>query len=531
MSMTEAQLRQYAMQCIEAGHLAQAQATLEALLRVAPRDVSVHMELASVLLRCGHMQAATARLLQAVPLLPNDASLIAELAWRLSLSGETTGARACLQHLERAPDPPASVLADQAHLRWMLGEIPAASERMARAVALGIDAPNEYYLYGMLLQFTGKLDQSEQVLLECLRRWPDYGDAAVILANLRKQTPESNHLPFLRERLARLPDRPANGRMQLVRAEFESALFKVLDDLGRYDEAWQALADSNARMHAMTPYHAHDEVAITDALIDASHRLQAMPPAAAPQHDGPMPIFIVGMPRSGSTLLDHMLSAHPQVVSAGEINDFQNQLHWVADSAPHGIPGLMKVLGRATELDYAQVGARYLKQTQWRARGRRYYIDKLPINVRMVPFIRRALPHAPILHLARDPMDVCYSNLKIMFGNASPYCYDMHALAHYYAQYARLVGYWRSTMQEAMLDVSYTALVTDTETCMRAVLAHCGLPIDAACLHPERNEAPVATPSSAQIREPVHRRGLDQWRRYARQLAPLRSALAEHSLL
>lgn len=531
MSMTEAELRHYAMQCIEAGHLAQAQEALEALLRVAPRDVSVHMELASVLLRRGRMRAATAQLLQAVPLLPNDASLIAELAWRLSISGETMGARTCLQHLERAPDPPATVLADQAHLRWMLGEISAASERMARAVALGIDAPNEYYLYGMLLQFTGKLAESEQVLLECLRRWPDYGDAAVILANLRKQTPESNHLSFLRERLAQLPDHPNNGRVQLVRAEFESALFKVLDDLGRYDEAWKVLAASNARMHVIMPYPAGDEVAITDALMDVSHRLGATQPAPVSKPDGPLPIFIVGMPRSGSTLLDHMLSAHSQVVSAGEINDFQNQLHWVADSAPQGIPGLMKVLERATELDYAEVGKRYLKQTQWRAQGRQYYIDKLPINVRMVPFIRRALPYAPILHLARDPMDVCYSNLKIMFGNASPYCYDMHALAHYYAQYARLVEHWRSTMPEAMLNISYTDLVTDPETCMRAVLAHCGLHVEQDCLHPERNQAPVATPSSAQIREPVHRRGLGQWQRYAQRLEPLRSALAKYSLL
>lgn len=530
-SMTERQLRERVMQCIDTGQWGAAEGVLQALVQRVPRDVGVHMELGKVILQLGRMREATKHLLRAVPLLPNNAPLIAELAWHLSVNGEMVGARACLSHLERAPDPPAEVFAEQAHLRWMLGEISAAMERMDRAVAMGIDAPNEYYLHGMLLQFTGRLAESERVLLDCLQRWPDYGDAAVILANVRKQTPQSNQLDFLLQRLARLPDRPSDARSQFTRAEFESAIFKVLDDLGRVEEAWQSLASSNARMHAIVPYDAESEVAVTDALIAASQHLNASRAAGEPDHEGPMPIFIVGMPRSGSTLLDHMLSAHSQVVSAGEINDFQRQLHWVADIAPQGIRSLMKLVEHASNLDYAEVGARYLKQTQWRAEGRRFYIDKLPINVRMVPFIRHALPRAPILHLVRDPMDVCYSNFKIMFGNASPYCYDMQALAHYYGQYARLVEHWHRTMPGAMLDVSYSALVTESENTMRHVLEHCGLDIEENCVHPERNESPVATPSSAQIREPVHRRGLGQWQRYAQQLEPLRLALAEQSLL
>lgn len=530
-STTEMQLRERAMQCIEGGHWKEAQAVLETLVTLAPRDVRIRIELANAILQCGRMREATAHLLQAIPMLPNHAPLIAQLAWRLSLNGEIMGARACLSHLERAPDPPAEVLVEQAHLRWMLGEISAAMEHMDRAVAMGIEAPNEYYLYGMLLQFTGRLAQSEQVLLECLRRWPDYGDAAVILANLRKQTAEANHLDFLRQRLEALPDRPTEARSQFIHAEFESAVYKVLDDLGRDDEAWQALASSNARMHVIHPYNAAEEVAITDALIAASRHLDARHAGSESHHEGPTPIFIVGMPRSGTTLLDHMLSAHSQVVSAGEINDFQRQLHWVADVAPNGTRSLMRILERATQIDYAEVGARYLKQTQWRAQGRRFYIDKLPINVRMVPFIRRALPSALILHLIRDPMDVCYSNFKIMFGSASPYCYDMQSLAHYYGQYARLVQEWRNTMPDVMLDVSYSALVTEPENVMRLILEYCGLDIEENCVHPELNDAPVATPSSAQIREPVHCRGLGQWFRYAPQLEPLRQALAEQSLL
>lgn len=396
---------------------------------------------------------------------------------------------------------------------------------MDLAVAAGIDSQSQYYLNAMLLQFAGRLTEAEVVLLETLRRWPDYGDAAVILANLRRQTAATNHLAFLQERLGRLPKGDIDMRSGLARAKFESAIFKILDDLGRHDEAWQALERSNALMHSLLPYDADSETAVTDALIEVS--ATAMDgKAGATTFDGPMPIFIVGMPRSGSTLLDHMLSAHSAVTSAGEISDFQRQLHWVADVAPRGNQSLLKILERVGQLDFDELGARYLMQTQWRAQGRKYFIDKLPINIRMVPFIRRALPQAPILHLARDPMDVCYSNLKIMFGSASPYCYDMQAVSHYYGQYARLTNHWREALPDVMLDIPYASLVRDPEATMRQVLGHCGLGVEPACLRPELNASPVATPSSAQVRESIHTRGIAQWRRYAEQLEPLRQMLA-----
>lgn len=521
----QAQLRHQAKQALEAGQWDAAQAAFEELARRTPQDAVLRMELADLMLRRGQMQAATRQLLQAVPVLPNDVPLITRLAWRLSMMGEIQAARVCAEHLERAPHPPGWVLAEQAHLRWMLGDAPAARARMDRAVAAGIDTPAEYYLHAMLLQFTGRLEEAEAVLLETLRRWPDHGEAAVILANLRRQTSNANHLGFLQERLGRLPHGSGDVQADLTRAKFESALFKVLDDLGRHDEAWLALERSNRLMHSRLPYDADSEAAVSKGLIEASATVGRTTAAqAAP--DGPMPIFIVGMPRSGSTLLDHMLSAHSAVTSAGEINDFERQLHWVADVAPRGNPGLLKVLERIGQLDFDALGARYLAQTQWRAKGGRYFIDKLPINIRMVPFIRRALPLAPILHLVREPMDVCYSNLKIMFGTASPYCYDMEALAHYYGQYARLASHWRESDPGAMLEVSYNDLVEEPEATLQRVMAHCGLEMEEACLHPERNAAPVATPSSAQVREPLHNRSVGQWQRYAEKLEPLRRALA-----
>ncbi len=515
-------LRQQARQYIAADQLEAAQTTLESLVQLVPHDNVSWVELSDVMFRRGQVRASTRPLLQATHQLPKDAPFLMQLASRLAARGEVLAARDCLDFLSQAPDPPPELLVAQANLRFDMGEVAVAKALMDRAVATGIETPGDHHLYAMLLQFSGDIEQACQVLERCLQRWPGFGDAAMTLANLRKQKPESNLLDFAQEQLRQLPKDSKNPDHMFVRAEFEYVRFKVLDDLRQHDDAWLALARCNALMHELNPYDGAGVTAFIDALIGMLETTDKMAakPAAVPV--GPTPIFIVGLPRSGTTLLDRMLSSHSQVTSAGEIIDFWRQLHWAADVAPALTQGLRKIIQRSPDIDFAEVGERYLKQTQWRAQGRRFYIDKLPANLQMVAFIRRALPHAPILHMVREPMDTCFSNFKAMFGNISSYSYDLQSLGHYYGQYERLTKHLRTNMPDAMLDVSYASLVRDPETTLRRVLQHCGLAFEPGCLQPELNTSPVATPSSAQVRQSIHTRGIDQWQHYAKQLEPLR---------
>ena len=513
------QLWDLGQQQILQGRLEEATATFESLLASHPGHAGAHMLLAGVALAKGQIRKATEHLKRAAATIPDDAALVAQIAQGLSRLGEVNAARACLRHpaVDRAQTGP--VLTALGHIYQGLGLNPEALQLMDRARATGYDNPDFRYFRALQLQFNGRLDEAEAEMESCLRLGPTFGRASLSLARIRRQTPDSNHLAFIRSRLASV----AKGTED--HASFEFALHKELDDLGELDEAWAALDRGNAIMAARMPYDPVAEEHLFDAVIqrfDADF-LSAEPPGERPT--GPMPIFIVGMPRSGTTLLERILGNHSMVASAGELSDLPKQLRWTADR--HGHPLIdHALLDDMPALDFAQLARRYLEQSQWRAGGRPYYVDKLPPNFMLIGCIRRALPHAKVVHMTRDPMDVCFSNYRAMFGDSYAYSYDIARLAHHHQQYARLMAHWRQAMPGFVLDLPYADLVQDTQAACRHLLDFCDLPDEGGLDH-TLNASSVATLSSAQVRQPIHARGLGEWRRYERQLRPLQDLLQE----
>ena len=516
-------LREQAIEHIRTNRTKAAQDALEALIRIQPQDIRACLELANLMTHHGQFRASSSPLLTAAQHLSGDASALLSLAEDLNLRGEVVAARACLDHLSQSPDLAADTLVKLAWQRYRLGEIDTARELMQRALAAGADAPDNHLFFSTLLVHTGRTDAAREVLQACVTRWPDFGHAAAVLMIISKQTPDDNRLAYVEEQLRKLP---ATGKDPTTRAnvaEFEYARFRILDALGRYGEAWPSLERSKTLMNEINPYDAAAQQALVDALV-------GMPPMRPGKHDpgraddAPVPIFIVGLPRSGTTLLDRMLSAHSQVASAGELIVFWRQLHWVADVPTAGLGGLRHIAGHIAEVDLEAVGRRYLEHMGWQAGGRRYFIDKLPSNIQMVPLIRAALPQARIINMLRDPMDLCLSNFQL-YGHQSTYVNSLDAIADFHRLHLRLCARWRELSPDMMLDVAYEDLVRDPKSAMQRVLDYCGLGIEEACLHPERNAAPVATPSSTQVREPIHTRSIGRWKVYAEQLEPLRRAL------
>jgi tetratricopeptide (TPR) repeat protein len=493
---------------------------LSDLLQRHPDLVPARLLLSGVLLAQGRLRDACEQLCRAVPALPPDPDLIYRVAQASNSLGETNATLACLRHPAIAALRSGQALVALAHIHQALGQHAEALALMERARALGYDAPDFRYYLGLQLQFNGRLREAEDEMETCLRMGSTIGRASLSLSRIRRQTPERNHVAFLRARLA------AATADSEDRASLAFALHKELDDLGATDEAWDALRLGNDVMRRIAyRYDAREETALFDALIARFPEPVAAPPADAPR-DGPTPIFIVGLPRSGTTLLERMLGNHSQVTPTGELKDLPRQLRWTAGR--HGQAVLDRdLLDAAATIDYPLLGRRYLEQSGWRARGRAYYIDKLPPNFMLLGHIRRALPQARIVHMVRDPMDVCFSNYRAMFGDAFTYSYGIDSLAHHYRQYARLMAHWRRVLPGFVLDLPYDRVVRDTESACRTLLDFCGLPFEPQCLDTARNTAAVATLSSAQVRQPIHARALGEWRRYERQLAPLAAALGE----
>lgn len=511
-----AQAWAFAQQAIAAGNMDEAQQHLRFVIDHDRRNTMAAILMAGTVLAGGRMQQASRVLLDAVPHAPADPALLCRLAQSLLRVGEIVAVRELMAHPALAACSDGTVLATLAQAEQTIGRHAQSLVLMDRAAQAGLDAPEFRYYRAVQLQFNGKLDEAALELEKCLQRNPHMGRAQLTLSRLRRQSEHANHLDFIREQLASIAQRSEDH------AAFEFAQYKELEDLGDDAQAWAALRRGNDIMAARTRHDPARESDLIDQLIDIcdARFLQAEKVAEA----GSAPIFIVGLPRSGTTLLETILGRHSQVMSCGELGDFPRQLRWQADCQGTALLD-ERLLDRLPHLDYSVLGQRYRQQTQWRADDRAYYIDKLPPNYLLAGLIAKALPRARILHLRRDAMDVCFSNYRALFGEAYAYSYELGWLAEHYRQYARIMGHWRDTAPDRVFDISYQALVTDPERITRAILAHCGLPFEAACLDDRHRSTPVATLSSAQVREPIDARGLGLWRRYESGLAPLLGAL------
>jgi tetratricopeptide (TPR) repeat protein len=420
-------------------------ACLLAILEKQPRNAPVHMLLAATSLASGKVQRASLELRNAAMSIQNDPALLIQVMQAMSRLGETNDTRMCLRHplIQRLRNGP--MLTAIGHVCQGIGLNAEALQMMERARKTGFDNADFRYFHALQLQFNGRLAEAEAEMESCLKLGPTFGRASLSLARIRTQTIESNHIDFLQERLESVPQGSEDH------AAFEFALYKEYEDLGDFDAAWSALQRANAVMATRVAYDAADEERLFDLII---RRFDSpVPQEACAPPPGPAPIFIVGMPRSGTTLLERVLGSHSLVASAGELTDFPRQLRWVADRHGHRIvdEGLLDAM---SGIDFELVGRRYLQQSQWRANGKRFYIDKLPPNFMLIGCIQRALPHAKVVHISRDPMDVCFSNYRAMFGDSYAYSYDLDALSHHYRQYDRLMRHWRETIPGYVYDVS-----------------------------------------------------------------------------
>lgn len=494
----------------------QADAAAKAYEQLAAHEdwiAPARLRLAQLALAAGRLREAVAQALAAAQADETDPVVLEAVLTALCQVGELEQALALSAR-------PALVQAHDAAVQQGVGErlqeqsFPAeAHPFLQRARQLGADGPGLHYQLGLSALYMGELDAAEAGFEDCLARQPLHAAAHRQLAKLRRATPERNHLPRLRAAIAAMPPAFPDA------PPLHYALFKELDDLGDTEAAWAALEAGMRARRAQLAYEPAAEAAVFERLMQRDG--QGANTVAEP---GPAPVFILGQPRSGTTLLERILGGAEAVADAGELRDFGFQLRWCADLPGRPGPDLA-LLEAAEKVDPAELGRRYLQHTQWRAGGKPLYTDKLPANFLWLGHIARALPQAKFLHLLRDPMDVGFSNLKELFADAYPHSYDQVEMAAHLRRYRALMAHWHRVFPGRILDVSYEALATDPDATAQQVLAFLGLPAQPGVADIAARTGAVATASAVQLREPVHARFLGQWRRYESRLQAMRRAL------
>lgn len=463
-------------------------------------------------------EADFGRLLQAArraaELAPAEVGI--QLLWAdaLVLNGRLTEARAVVAVLtDRARGAADWAAIGQFHTAAT--DYGAALAAYRRAAELAPGDPAGQANLASALATIGATEAAGKVLDQLLAAAPLDADAHYNRATLRRVNPAHNHIPALR---AALRQQPPDA------APLHYALAKEYEDCGEHPLAWQQLQRGAALRRARLSYKVErDEQAIADiaSRFDARWWRRQQVAASGARERSPGPVFVLGLPRSGTTLVDRMLASHSQVASLGEINDFAFALMRAA--GPHR--GKADLMALAAALELAPVGQDYLASTEQYGAAAPRLIDKTPLNFLYLGLLVAALPGARIVHLRRHPLASCHALYKTLFRMACPFSYDLDDLGRYYIAYHTLMQHWRRLLGDAWLDLDYEQLVQQPEPVARELLAYCGLEWEPECLEFHRNPAPVATASAAQVRQPIHRESLALWRHHREALAPLAARL------
>lgn len=462
----------------------------------------------------GQAGAAIEACREGLALTPSHPALNVQLVRCLTAAGQRCEALAAAGFAEAAVEKAPAAQHQLGNALALLGEHERALAMM-RAAARRLPAdPTLDYNMATVLRFLGRFEEAEALLDQVIAASPDDFEAFGLRSQLRIQTPRRNHLAQLEERLAD-PPRTWAGEVQL-----RHALAKEYEDLGRHREAFAQLSAGAALRRRHLVYDVGRDVETLEAIGRIFDETWLARPAKGASSEAP--IFVFGLPRSGTTLVDRILSSHPNVRSLGELNDFPQVVTALGRRGRQGQPASRAaLLELSAQADPRALGEAYLARTAGQAAGASRFIDKLPMNYLYAGLIAKSLPGARLVLVDRDPMAVGFAMFKTLFNQGYPFSYDLDDLGRYIAAYLRLVEGWRERLGEQLVTVRYETLVEHQEAETRRLVSLCGLDWDVACLSPQDNPAPTSTQSAVQVRRPVYRDAVEQWRRHEAELAPM----------
>lgn len=507
-----------AVRALQSNELARAEVLVRSRLAEASDDVEALRLLAMIAIRTGHMADAERLLRSAIACRPDFVLGHADLSSLLCRMGRADEALALLDRaMTRHPTGiwPLSIKSGVLSAERRIEESLHVHEQLVARVP---DSSVLWMNHAHALKTMGRAEQAVMAYRRSLELDPANGAAWWGLANLRTIPLGADDIRIMEQALPAIGD-----PFQEVQIRF--ALGKAFADLGQFERSFGQYQQANAMRGTLVPY---DPRTTRELVLSHEEALSAtfFTERDGGGHPADDPIFIVGMPRSGSTLVEQMLACHPMVEGTGELFELQDIAATLSGNGTAGEP-LPDAMAKLTPGELEALGRRYLDATRRHRRSdRRHFTDKMPANWRFVALIRLILPNAKIVDVRRDPVPCCLSAFSTCFNRGTSFPANLCDLARYHDDYIRMMDRIDATLPGYVHRLRYERLVEDPETEIRRLLHQLGLDFDPSCLRFHESRRPVHTPSAQQVRLPINRLGLDRWRNYEPWLLPLIEGLA-----
>jgi len=499
----------------QSGDLAKARVECGRLLAREPDNLPAMRQLAMIAAQEGQSPEAERLLLRMAALSPGSILPVKDLANFFADQHRYVEAIAWYERaIELAPADPDMRLGLAQSLS-VVGKADVALD--AYSACLDLDSKQTAAMLGRghALRALGRSSEAIEVYRQCLRHEDVFAHACWSLAGMANYAFSDEELVNMRAR------RRASGNSDVAVTHLDFAIAKAMDDLARYADAWPHYVAGNARQRAAAQYDGVDFETGIDTLINTYTEAFCQRKSGS-RTDQSCPIFVLGMPRSGSTLIEQILASHSQVEGTTELpylKDLAIPLHAGSGTTPAPIVDTGDDRLNA-------LGERYLEASAiHRPEKKPYFVDKLPDNFPYVGFIQLILPHAIVIDARREPLDTCVANFRQLFARGKEFSYDLGEMGEMYLQYLRIMQHWDDVLAGKVLTVHYEDVVQDTEQQIRRVLAHCGLEWEDACLDFSNTPRTITTASSEQVRQPIYTGSIGYWRHYEANLKELREIL------
>ena len=455
---------------------------------------------------------------RALSIKPNEPSVLIQRIECLSLLGLQQDV---LEHLQILAIQECDSAALHEKIAIMLSAEHMHSEAIKHYISALADEPNNsllHYNLAAAYRFIGDINKCEESLNACLALNYLDAEAQGMRSSLRKQSIEHNHIKELLKAYSD-PDIEDKAKSGIC-----YALSKEYDDLSEPDKSFGYLTTgADIRRNAMS-YDVSADEKIIQQITHTFNKAFFLKDLTG--HDSVEPIFIIGLPRTGTTLLERILDSHSSVTSAGELDTFGLEVMALSSTqSGDSNSSALDLIRLSSQLDVSRLGFHYLEKARPMIFEGSHFIDKLPFNFLYAGLIHRALPNAKIINLTRHPLAACWAIYKQQFRDIYPFSYNLTDLGRYYVAYHRLMRHWQSVMPGVIHSIAYEKLVTDTELEVKKVLDFCGLNWESGCLKFHENKAPSTTASATQVRQPVYAQSIDRWRQYGKNLDELSTIL------